>query len=676
MKRFVWPLAVFLLSLTVYSLCLQPGVGFTDAGELAGACRSLGVAHPTGYPLFVLLGFVWSYLPLPLSIIAKLNYFAATCTALSASAFYVLLREVLLSVHESESKASAAPQAARMKNTTERGASSKKSHRGSVERNVTASVAVHQSPALSSQSKMTIDVLSTAMALCYAFAQTVWSQAESIEVYSLHLLLLCSALALVFKAVRSTDRRWLWAGACAVGLSFSNHLTTILIIVPVVVLFFYRPAEGFVFDRSRRKDFLKLLGIVMCFALLYGTLVLNSMHQPWFNWGAVHRGWDTFSYHVFGKQYSVWMFSDEAGVAAKQFRVFRHLLPNNLAWVGLLLAPFGLWTLSRTRMLRPVGLFLSLLVVCGVGYSVNYNIHDIDSYFLSAYVALLVFCGVGLYALLRHRKGFVYAAFILPLIALSINWHTCDEHENVLVENYVRMMVDPLPKNAVLFSQQWDYFCSAFWYMQQVEGYRPDVVLVEKELLRRTWYPTQLERWYPWAIQSCQPEIDAYLADLKVFEDDAEAFQQDASRVRSIQSKFIALLNAVVHKNINQRPLFATREVFEGEKGFASDMFIQPYGLCLNLSQDSVRLQADTASIAVQAFENAHARHHEEHLEIAIAQTASDALTANVVPLAQSGRLSEAEWFCRHALILDPHNSTAHKYSEQLSIMRSQQPKP
>jgi hypothetical protein len=49
-------IAVFVFSLLVYALTLAPSLGPVDAGELAAAAYTLGVAHPTGYPLYALLG--------------------------------------------------------------------------------------------------------------------------------------------------------------------------------------------------------------------------------------------------------------------------------------------------------------------------------------------------------------------------------------------------------------------------------------------------------------------------------------------------------------------------------------------------------------------------------------------------------------------------------------------
>ena len=78
----------FVLPLIIYILTLAPDVYFTDSGELASVATSLGIAHPTGYPLFTLVGYFWSNL-LPWSPIFTLNLMAAVFTAGSALFLYL-----------------------------------------------------------------------------------------------------------------------------------------------------------------------------------------------------------------------------------------------------------------------------------------------------------------------------------------------------------------------------------------------------------------------------------------------------------------------------------------------------------------------------------------------------------------------------------------------------------
>ena len=56
-------LLVFVVTLGVYFLTLAPTVTLVDSGELILACHSLGIAHPPGFPLYVLIGHLFTRLP-------------------------------------------------------------------------------------------------------------------------------------------------------------------------------------------------------------------------------------------------------------------------------------------------------------------------------------------------------------------------------------------------------------------------------------------------------------------------------------------------------------------------------------------------------------------------------------------------------------------------------------
>ncbi|NIP26576.1 MAG: DUF2723 domain-containing protein, partial [Phycisphaerae bacterium] len=53
----------FIISFTLYLLTMAPTVTFEDSGELITAAYNLGVPHQPGYPLFTLLGRIFSFIP-------------------------------------------------------------------------------------------------------------------------------------------------------------------------------------------------------------------------------------------------------------------------------------------------------------------------------------------------------------------------------------------------------------------------------------------------------------------------------------------------------------------------------------------------------------------------------------------------------------------------------------
>jgi hypothetical protein len=85
-----------LLVLTGYVISLAPTVTFWDAGELIAAAKTLGIPHPPGTPLFVLIGHVWGTL-LPFGEFAqRTNLLSATLSALGAGCFFLVAHETLV----------------------------------------------------------------------------------------------------------------------------------------------------------------------------------------------------------------------------------------------------------------------------------------------------------------------------------------------------------------------------------------------------------------------------------------------------------------------------------------------------------------------------------------------------------------------------------------------------
>src|SRR5215510_1201307 len=79
----IYGLIAFIASLSVYSFTLAPTVTLVDSGELIVAAKSLGVAHPPGFPLYVVLAHLATLIPIG-SIAFRVNLASAVFAALGA----------------------------------------------------------------------------------------------------------------------------------------------------------------------------------------------------------------------------------------------------------------------------------------------------------------------------------------------------------------------------------------------------------------------------------------------------------------------------------------------------------------------------------------------------------------------------------------------------------------
>jgi len=261
------------------------------------------------------------------------------------------------------------------------------------------------------------------------------------------------------------------------------------------------------------------------------------------------------------------------------------VLPDEVGFVGLGLGLIGVVALFRAD--RSVFMGTLLLFLTCVAYSINYDIHDIDSYFLLAYVTLVVWAGIGACVLIAWmRNTFRWSQAVVStvivgfgLVPLAYHYTRVDESKDYLVEDYTMNMFSSLKPQAVVLSYQWDYWVSASYYYQLVRGMRPDLVVIDKELLRRSWYLLELEQRFPWLMQQSAPEVEAFRKELYKFEHE---LPYDPN---IIQARFVDMIRSFIDKNMSIRPVYVTNEI---EPEFTGALQRVPEGLALRLASDTL----------------------------------------------------------------------------------------
>ena len=597
---------VALFSFVVYLRTLAPGVTFIDSGELATVVYHLGIAHPTGYPLFTLIGWMFSHLPLASEVIVRVNIMAALFCASGLFVFFHLFLFVLKHVEERFA----------------RGVSS-------------------------DQSAVVPIGASAGATLLLAFSETYWSQATSVEVYSLHLLLLATVMLSFLKAVfNETGRAWWYLFALTLGLSFANHMTTILLAPGYVYLYFATQGWN---RHSRRRIGAMAFPFVLGLSL-YLYLPIRAAQSPLLNWGNT-ISWERFYWHFSGKQYRVWIFSSTES-AGRQFKYFIDSFPAEFAYAGLILGALGLILLWRGN--RKLLIWTLLLFAGCVSYAINYDIHDIDSYFLLAYVCVALWSCLGLRSAIIWFRSF--SGWTLPfsaglvacmgLIPLVFHFSRCDESRNFLVDDYTHNMFASLQPNAVILSYQWDYWVSASLYYQYTEHFRQDVVVIDKELLRRSWYLKQLGALHPWLIGDSKGEVDAFLREVDKFEHDVPY------NPGSIQARYEEMIASFIARNLPNRPVYVTPEI---EPEYTKGLQRVPEGLAFRLYRDSTFHPTVVPSFRYRPFPR------EGKLEDVVKKLYSGAFVSRGDYYYRAGDLPEAKNAFKTALFFDPSSPIARR---------------
>jgi Protein O-mannosyl-transferase TMEM260-like len=533
-------LVVFIIYLTT----MAPTILQIDAGELTSVQALAGIAHPTGYPLFTMVGYLFSKIPLPFSTAYQLNILAAIWCSLGVMLFVSTSKFMLDNIDKYKF----------VKKTVQKNdkRARQKDNNKPVDKNKQLPEAL-------------IYAASVGGGLFLGLSKTFWFQSTSVEVYSMHIFLISLIIFVLVKAFTLPDEtkkfslknKWIVL-AIVLALGFSNHMTTLLILPGIAYFYFLKEKFN---SASIKQLIIMLLIFFPLLIIIYSYLPIRASQNPAINWGNP-VDFERIMRHVSGKQYQVWLFSSTAA-AKKQLAYFFNNIPTEFTFT-LLISLVGVFV-SFFRA-RKLSIFLIITFVSTVAYSINYDINDIDSYFLLAYIMLAYFSVFGIIKIyeLITLKGYkiqITAVVIFLFFAgeVFINYEEVNQCNTYTFEDYTKALISSTDKNSVVFSYLWDYFVSASYYFQYVEGFRKDVAIVDKELMRRSWYYHQLQTDHPGVIDSMQ-------TDIKLFKDALVPFERSENfNSNLLESLYRKLMTELVSTNINRRSVYFPPEIAENE---------------------------------------------------------------------------------------------------------------
>lgn len=599
---------LLLVTLIVYYRTLAPSVNFIDSGELSAVCSTLGIAHPTGYPLFTLIGYLFTKLPLDWLIIKKVNLMSATFSALGLFVFYHLLTLLSLKILDSTKYIK----------------------------------------------ELYVYLVSAASALILGFSKTYWSQSTSIEVYSLHILFISLILYFCIKFIIDIDNNSIFRFDLKnflllffiLGLSFSNHMTTILFLPGIVYLMY----KVFKFRESNIKYLFYGFILLLMGITTYLYLPIRASQEPFFNWGNPNN-LERFVWHISGKQYRVWIFTSFES-AFKQLEYYITNFYNEFNILLIAIGLFGAYMLMKNK--RKIFIFFLILFLTCIGYSINYDIHDIDSYFLLSYFVFAIWISTGFFYLVQLRLKkilIVYIILILPIISLMYNYSKCDESKNFLVEDYMKNVFNSVEAGSIIISYQWDYFISASYYFQEVENYRKDVIVIDKELLRRSWYFTQIKNNYPEIYNKSKHEIELFSDELYKFEHNIPY------NVQLIERRYSDVIRSFIEHNYDERKIYVTPEI---ENQYIEGYKKIPSGLCYQLVKDDKDIANRQVEFSYRAIDK------EDRLINMMKNLYVRACVENGVYNLSRGEIIGALRYIETGLKIDPNSSELRRYYGQI----------
>jgi hypothetical protein len=435
-RSLIAALIVFVPAFLLFMRTLMPDVNYWDTAEFQALGPVLGIAHPTGYPSYTLLLWLASVVLQPFGDAAfradmlSAILVAAACAITAATVAYLTRRLVV----------------------------------------------------------------GIGVGIAFAVSSRVWMIGLHADPHAFHLFLISLLLLLLVvwadrhKAGAADQDRVLVAAAALFGVSIANHGLTLLLApgVGLYVLFVY---PGIV--RRVKLVAACIAALVLTTVGFYAYLPIRSAMNPPMDY-ANPQTWDNFWYVVLGQQFSG-TFHARPGFTQSIQLVARETWQQ----LGLLfpLSAIG----AIVGLIRRTGLVVMLVLWFALTwyFDLGYDNADIGRYYLVPLMCVAVLGGLGAGAILEWakiivrrvapaRRQWVRGAFalgmavvlIVPAVAsVPARFKSIDESTDYGSRAWLQSLSTALPQDSVIVS--WWSYSTPLWYAQYVEGWRPDVTIID-----------------------------------------------------------------------------------------------------------------------------------------------------------------------------------------------------
>ncbi len=532
------------IAFLIYLRTMTPGMQMGDGTELAAAAQVLGVPHPTGYPLYMLLTKIWLLATVAGDAIVSTTMLNAVLMSASVGLTAVILADLLRAIWKTDFDKA-------------------------------------------------LLIWAAAGALTVAFLRFHWINAVVTEVYALQFFLTVAFTRLIQKlelAGAKRQRRYLLWATGLFALTLAHHRLSVTLVLPWIAIWVWvykRPSKSTLASTTehralpnRRLPYIPALLILTAGLSLYAYLPIRAAVDPPINWGnpdSISR----FYNHVRGTEYlDRGLLKPALGqsFSAETLALFMRLQTTQLlSDLTTQFAPFpeeiaalpGAQKVfvKSSGLVILLGLGLAGIAVWGAlkiwdaGYRLTvcaaaavavqnllilyvYNIVDIRDYFLyplwAAWIGVFALIAWAARRLSPDRQLFVsYALLLLPVGVLSGNWHRSDRSDDISAEVLSSVILpetlDVMPLNSILITDD-DSETFTTWYRQMVRGDRPDVLNFAGNFVYMPWYKTFFS----------QEQIRDYKIQL------APTVAQNAAEYAG------QLRDGIIDENIDRHPIFTS----------------------------------------------------------------------------------------------------------------------
>lgn len=424
----------FLFVTLLYLHNLTRDVYSGDIGDLVTAAFVGGVPHPPGYPLFTLLGFILSHLPIPLPVVSRVALISVFSSLAGLIIYYKFAIRVTKSVF--------------------------------------------------------LSLLSSSI---LAFSYLFWLHAEIPEVFAFNNFFALVLFYLAYLFYQKRNIRYYYMFSFFLGLSLTHH-QTILFIVPG--LFFLTMWNFKLLWKNKKQAFLGIFFFIAGF-LPYIYVPIAALKQPIVNWDNVSNVTNFIRLitraHYGGFAPAV---INTVPISVKLITVqnyFKSLI-SNFSYQIIALGTVGLFYLLR-RDKKLAFSFLLAFIFSGpwfafYGANVFTNVASfgiIERFYALSGIVFVLFIPYGFLFLKQiisrffSKKIYIFIILsyflIIPIFMFRYNFQKTDLSKTQIGNELAFDILDSLPKDTVLFPHG-DTKIFNVWYARYVLSYRKDVDII------------------------------------------------------------------------------------------------------------------------------------------------------------------------------------------------------
>ena len=551
---------IFGIGLAVYGKSIAPTTSFWDCGEFITCSYILGVPHPPGAPLYILVGRIFTMLPFFEDIGLRVNLISILLSAFTVMFTYLIIVRLIVA------------------------------WRGRPE---------------TFEDKLILYTGGIIGSLGFALSDSFWFNAVEAEVYSVSMFFTALVVWLILvwldRCDSSSGDKILLLIAYLIGLVTGVHLLSILALPTVFLIIYFKRAQlniksftlfalgsvaafctiypgivkgipwlmqeflflalvvlgiflAIVYAIQNHK---RILGLVLMGIMLvmigystYTAIYIRSGLQPAINennpnipkrfvsylnreqYGDIpltERRAPMWEYQIKKMyiRYFGWQFIGKGNILGADNYILETISLRGLHGVPFLVGLIGMFY-HFNRDWKKAFSILTLFIMTGVAITIYLNQEDPqprerDYAYVSSFFAFAIWIGIGASALMelvleniKHsvllRKIGVAGTILILFLAIPYNLYTFHHHTHDRTGNYVAYdysynILQSCEPNAIIFTNG-DNDTFPLWFLQYVYGIRKDVRVVNLSLLNTSWYIRQL--------RDEEPKVPITLTDAQI----------------------------------------------------------------------------------------------------------------------------------------------------------------